>query len=427
MTMDKTRETMFVALAFTSIGTVASIIICLCIRRSIAIKHKSPLPPGGRMEEVKLELEKIDGRIINEILIMYTSQRLKIITKDFKEKLGEGGYGIVYKGELGDGVHVAVKVLRYNLSDQIIKQQFEAEVNTIRKTRHPNLVRLFGFCFDKGLKALVYEFMENGSLNKFLCNSRKKNSMGFKQLLNIAIGTARGIAYLHEDAKDQIIHYDIKAENILLDNNFSPKVSDFGLAKLCRRDQTHHPTEGRRGTPGYAAPEMWLPFPVTHKCDVYSFGMLLFEILGRRRNLDSSVSHSQEWLPSYVWKKFNEGAMDEMMVALRIEEKDKGIATKMAMVALWCIHHRPEVRPLMSSVVKMLEGRVVIDRPLNPFRPPMTPVRLDLLQNVGGNIPSASSASSNWIAAFSTDNSYASSASHNWITPLSREDYIFLR
>lgn len=362
----------------------------------------------------------------DESLIMYPSQRLKIITHNFKQKLGEGGFGIVYKGVLKDGVPVAVKVLRRNLSVQIIKLQFKGEVNSIRKTRHPNLVRLYGFCFDEGLKALVYEFVENGPLSKFLFDG-KKNSIGSERLLNIAIGTAKGITYLHEDAADQIIHYDIKAENILLDNNLSPKVSDFGLAKLYRRDQTHHPTEGRRGTPGYAAPEMFLPYPVTHKCDVYSFGMLLLEILGRRRNLDSSVSYSQEWLPSYVWKKFDEGAMDEMMVALRIDEKDTGIATKMAMVALWCIHHRPEVRPLMSSVVKMLEGRVVIDRPLDPFRPPTTPVRLDLLQNVGGNIPSASSAPPNWFTPFSRDSSYASSASPNWITPLSREDYIRLR
>ncbi|RWR91419.1 G-type lectin S-receptor-like serine/threonine-protein kinase [Cinnamomum micranthum f. kanehirae] len=413
------KEALFVAIAFIGIGIGAGIIICLCIRKSIAIKHESSLPPEGRMNEVKLD---------DEILIMYPSQRLKIITHNFKQKLGEGGFGIVYKGVLEDGVPVAVKVLRCNLSDEIIKLQFKAEVNSIRKTRHPNLVRLYGFCFDKGLKALVYEFMENGSLSKFLFDG-ERNSIGSEQLLNIAIGTAKGIACLHEDALDgHIIHYDIKPENILLDKNLSPKVSDFGLAKLCRRDRTHHPTSGFKGTPGYAAPEMWLPYPVTHKCDVYSFGMLLFEILGRRRNLDSRVSKSQEWLPRYVWKKFNERAMEEMMMTLGIEEKDKGTATKMAMVALWCIQQQPEERPLMSSVVKMLEGTVVIDRPPYPFPPSMTPVCLDdQLQNNGNNSSSACSGSTNWITPFSRDNSDAASCSPNWITPLSREDFLFPR
>jgi serine/threonine protein kinase len=122
--------------------------------------------------------------------------------------------------------------------------------------------------------------MENGSLDIYLFH--EKNSLGYEKLHEISIGTARGIAYLHEECQHRIVHYDIKPGNILLDWNLNPKVADFGLAKLCNRENTHITMTGGRGTPGYAAPEIWMPSPITHKCDVYSFGMLLFEIIGRR-------------------------------------------------------------------------------------------------------------------------------------------------
>ena len=124
---------------------------------------------------------------------------------------------------------------------------------------------------------------------------------------------------------------------------------------------------GGRGTPGYAAPELWMPFPVTHKCDVYSFGMLLFEVLGKRRNLDPSLAESQEWFPMWVWKKFERREINDILVACRIEEKNKEKAERMAMVAFWCVQYRPELRPCMSVVVKMLEGGMEIPATLNPF------------------------------------------------------------
>ncbi|KAK2646122.1 hypothetical protein Ddye_021317 [Dipteronia dyeriana] len=206
--------------------------------------------------------------------------------------------------------------------------------------------------------------MANGSLDKHLfC----ENVLGFEKLHEIALGTARGIAYLHEECQQRIIHYDIKPENILLDENFFPKVADFGLAKLCNRENTHITMTGRRGTAGYTAPELWVPFHVTHKCDVHSFGMLLLEIVSRRRNMkkEDSVPESQEWFPKWVWKRFENGDLDELMKAIEIEaERDRERAERMIKVAFWCVQYKSESRPVMSVVVKMLEGAVDIPTPL---------------------------------------------------------------
>lgn len=229
--------------------------------------------------------------------IRFIDQQLRIATDNYSYRLGSGGFGVVYKGSLSDGNMIAVKVL-HGSSDKRIDQQFMAEVGTVGKVHHFNLVRLYGFCFEKNLIALVYEYMRNGSLYRYLF--QEYNILGFEKLQEIAIGTARGIAYLHEECQQRIIHYDIKPGNILLDTNFNPKVADFGLAKLCNRENTHITMTGGRGTPGYAAPELWMPFPITHKCDVYSFGILLFEIIGRRRNHDVNLAESQEWFPIWV-------------------------------------------------------------------------------------------------------------------------------
>ncbi|AES65186.1 malectin/receptor-like kinase family protein [Medicago truncatula] len=298
---------------------------------------------------ITVTMDKFLNDMEKEKPIRFTDQQLRIATDNYSYRLGSGGFGVVYKGSLSDGTMIAVKVL-HGSSDKRIDQQFMAEVGTIGKVHHFNLARLYGYCFEKNLIALVYEYMRNGSLDQ------------------IAIGTARGIAYLHEECQQRIIHYDIKPGNILLDTNFNPKVADFGLAKLCNRENTHITMSGGRGTPGYAAPELWMPFPVTHKCDVYSFGILLFEIIGRRRNHDVNLAESQEWFPIWVWKKFDAEQVNELVAACGIEEKNMEIVERMVKVALACVQYRPESRPKMSVVVQMLEGLVEISKPLNPFQ-----------------------------------------------------------
>ncbi|KAG4201435.1 hypothetical protein ERO13_A05G279000v2 [Gossypium hirsutum] len=326
--------------------------------------------------------------------IRFTSLQLRIATDNFSTLLGSGGFGAVYKGVLSNETMVAVKVL-HGTSDKRIEQQFMAEVGTIGRVHHFNLVRLYGFCFDKNLRALVYEYLPNGSLDRFLFTQEKK--LGFEKLHEIAVGTAKGIGYLHEECQQRIIHYDIKPENILLDSKFCPKVADFGLAKLCNRENTHMSMTGGRGTPGYAAPELWMPYPITHKCDVYSFGMLLFEIIGRRRNLNVQLPESQEWFPRWVWKNIeSNGDIGELMEACEIEEGNRETVERKVKTALWCVQYRAERRPLMSMVVKMLDGAAEIPQPSNPF---------EHLPDHNSTIVAAGVSSSTW-----TDDSESSSS-----------------
>ncbi|GKU87511.1 hypothetical protein SLEP1_g1903 [Rubroshorea leprosula] len=310
-------------------------------------------------------MEKFLQELAKDKPVRFTAQQLCAFTSNCSTRLGSGGFGVVYRGQFPNGVKIAVKVLEKG-SAREAGEQFMAEVGTIGKTYHINLVRLYGFCYDQHMSALVYEFMENGSLDKYLFG--EKEMIEWEKLHEIAVGTAKGIAYLHEECQQRIIHYDIKPGNVLLDEKFFPKVADFGLAKLCNRDNTHVSVTGYRGTPGYSAPEFLLKnHPITYKCDVYSFGMLLFEIVGRRKNTVISSSESLDWFPKHVWEKYEKGELTEMTVDCGIEEKDKEKAERMSMVAFWCVQDSPEARPPMSVVVKMLEGGVEIKPPPKPF------------------------------------------------------------
>ncbi|XAR70689.1 Non-specific serine/threonine protein kinase [Bertholletia excelsa] len=254
---------------------------------------------------------------------------MESFTNNYSTMLGSGGFGTVNKGPFPNGVKSS-------------EQQFMAEVSTIGRTYHINLVKLYGFCYDQLMSA--FEFMENGSLDKYLfCDTQ---AIEWEKLYEIAVGTARGLAYLHEECEQRIIHYDIKPGNVLLDSKFSPKVADFGLAKFCNRDNSHVSLTRYRGTPGYSAPEFLLKnFPLTYKCDVYSFGMLLFEILGRRRNTKVGSNDSLDWFPQHVWNEYEKRELASMTLSCGVEEKDREKAERMAMVSLWCVQDSPETRP----------------------------------------------------------------------------------
>ncbi|XP_017419839.2 rust resistance kinase Lr10 isoform X2 [Vigna angularis] len=353
----------------TRVAIIVKIGICFCVFKACQKRYqvnggfKQTGTPAKQF--MTLTMDKFLNDMEREKPIRFTDQQLRIATDNYSYHLGSGGFGSVYKGSFSNGTIIAVKVLRGS-SDKIIDAQFMAEVGTIGKVHHFNLVRLYGFCFERHLRALVYEYMVNGPLEKYLFH--ESTFLSFEKLHEIAIGTARGIAYLHEECQQRIIHYDIKPGNILLDRNFCPKVADFGLAKLCNRDHTHITMTGGRGTPGYAAPELWLPFPVTHKCDVYSFGMLLFEIIGRRKNHNINLPESQVWFPMWAWEKFAAEKVGELITSCGIDDKDREIAERIVKVALSCVQYKPEVRPIMSVVVKMLEGSVEVPNPPNPFQ-----------------------------------------------------------
>ncbi|XP_022761135.1 G-type lectin S-receptor-like serine/threonine-protein kinase At1g34300 [Durio zibethinus] len=348
------------------VATVIVVIVILVIMIVIGIMRRAEdIANNAYLSRfLTLAMDKFLNEMEKEKPIRFTSQQLRIATDNFTNLLGSGGFGAVYKGVFNNETVVAVKVL-YGSSDKEIEKQFMAEVSTLGRVHHFNLVRLYGFCFERNMRALVYEYMTNGSLDRFLFSEEKM--IGFDKLHEIAIGTAKGIAYLHEECHQRIIHYDIKPGNILLDANLFPKVADFGLAKLCNRENTHVTMTRGRGTPGYGAPELWMPYPITHKCDVYSFGMLLFEIIGRRRNLDIQLRESQEWFPRWVWKNIENGDLGELMKVCEIDDENRETTERMVKTALCCVQYRPEQRPSMSTVVKMLEGTMEIPAPSNPF------------------------------------------------------------
>ncbi|XP_057422651.1 LEAF RUST 10 DISEASE-RESISTANCE LOCUS RECEPTOR-LIKE PROTEIN KINASE-like 2.4 [Lotus japonicus] len=310
----------------------------------------------------------------------YSYSDVKKITYSFRNKLGRGGFGCVYKGKLCDGSAVAVKILSKLKGDG---QEFINEVASISRTSHVNIVRLLGFCLEGSEKALIYEFMPNGSLEKFIYEERKSfksdDQLDCKTLFDIAIGVARGLEYLHRGCNSRILHFDIKPHNILLDENFSPKISDFGLAKICSRDESMVSIFGARGTAGYIAPEVFSRNfgAVSHKSDVYSYGMMVLEIVGRRKNITEVDRSSEIYFPHWIYNRL-ESNMELGLVNIRSENDDE-IVRKMTIVGLWCIQTNPSTRPPISKVVEMLEGRVeLLEMPPKPFlsSPPTSPIQL---------------------------------------------------
>ncbi|KAL2626018.1 hypothetical protein GLYMA_07G095500v4 [Glycine max] len=286
----------------------------------------------------------------------YKFSEVKKMTNSFKVKLGQGGFGAVYKGQLVSGCPVAVKLLNSSKGNG---EEFINEVATISRTSHVNIVTLLGFCLEGRKKALIYEFMDNGSLEKFIYKKGSQTivSLSWENLCQISIGIARGLEYLHRGCNTRILHFDIKPHNILLDENFCPKISDFGLAKLCPRKESIISMSDTRGTMGYLAPEMWNRRfgGVSHKSDVYSYGMMLLEMVGGRKNIDAEASHTSEiYFPHLAYKRLeldNDLRTDEVMTT---EENE--IAKRITIVGLWCIQTFPNNRPTMSRVIEMLEG-----------------------------------------------------------------------
>jgi len=335
-------------------------------------KSKKHPPPRSSISKVETFLKEYAYQMPTR----FSQSEVKKITNNFAEKLGEGGFGVVYKGKLSNGALVAVKLLdRHRHSET----QFMNEVATIGRVHHVNLVRLLGYCFQSFTSALVYEYMVNGSLEKFIFAGKEMGQvLRWEQLHSIALGVARGVAYLHQDCDKRIIHFDIKPHNILLGPDFTPKVADFGLAKLCGKGEDHISMTGGRGTPGYVAPEVCDRDvgPVTDKSDVYSFGMLLLEIIGRRKNFDWKASRSSQfYFPEWAFKLLETGELGMRLRGegeMEAEEEEK--AKKLTKVGLWCIQYNSGDRPCMSRVVQMLEGNGDdVDNPPLPFNSSAAP------------------------------------------------------
>jgi hypothetical protein len=308
-------------------------------------------------------------------LQVYSCGDLRAATKNFSEMLGGGGFGTVYRGVLNGGTEVAVKKLEGLRQGD---KQFRTEVSTLGLIKHVNLVQLLGFCSSGDEKMLVYEYMRNGSLDAYLFGGSGRQRPSWRDRCGIMVGIARGLAYLHEGCRECIIHCDVKPENILLDGDLCPKIADFGMAKLVGRDFSRVLTT-MRGTIGYLAPEWISGLPISAKADVYSFGMLLFELISGRRNADAGHGSDadegdaggQQRPPSTffpVWAASRVVAGDMAAVADPRLRGDvvEGELERACRVACWCIQDQEAHRPAMAQVVQALEGVVDVQMPPVP-------------------------------------------------------------
>ncbi|PSR95433.1 G-type lectin S-receptor-like serine/threonine-protein kinase [Actinidia chinensis var. chinensis] len=345
------RKTMkrFIITLVSSIGAFFG----LCVIVSVCVFLSRKKRGTGEIEEDYLD--QMPG-----MPMRFTYEELKVSTENFKTKLGQGGYGSVFEGTLSNGIKVAVKHL-----DGLghVKKSFLNEVKTIGSIHHLNLVRFVGYCAEKSHRFLVYDYMCNGSLDRWIFNRNQEVPLTWQTRKKIIVDIAKGIAYLHEECQQQIVHLDIKPQNILLDENFKAKVADFGLSKLIDRDQGEVITT-MKGTPGYMAPE-WLSSMITEKVDVYSFGVVVLEIICGRKNLDRSQPEEDMHLLGLFNRKAEEGQL------LNIVDKCEDIhlhgaeVVETMLLAAWCLQNDFAKRPSMSVVVKALEGLVDIERNLD--------------------------------------------------------------
>ncbi|CAH8357650.1 unnamed protein product [Eruca vesicaria subsp. sativa] len=294
---------------------------------------------------------------IEEVIMLkhYSYARVKKMTNSFANALGKGGFGTVYKGKLSEGNQdVAVKILKESKGNG---EEFINEVASMSRTSHVNIVSLLGFCYERNKRAIIYEFMPNRSLDKFI-SEHMSAKMEWEKLYNIALGIARGLEYLHNRCVSRIVHFDIKPQNILMDKDFCPKIADFGLAKLCKNKESIISMLDARGTAGYIAPEVFSKNfgVVSHKSDVY--GMVVLEMIGAR-NIEtfqhSGSNNSSMYFPDWIYKDLER---EEIMKIFgdQITEEEEKIARKLVLVGLWCIQTNPARRPAMIKVIEMLEG-----------------------------------------------------------------------
>ncbi|KAI5054373.1 hypothetical protein GOP47_0030735 [Adiantum capillus-veneris] len=342
-------------------GVVIMVIIFIALRKSRSAWHNGE---GSRGSIVKLD--KLHGLAGAPVSFSYST--LASATKNFTAILGQGGFGIVYKGELSTGEVIAVKVLKESSHSD---WQFLREIETLGRLHHINLVRLVGFCMEKTKKILVYEFISNSSLEKHLFDRPGKtlvvdSVLNWKERYDIALGVARGLSYLHEECLHKIIHRDLKPHNILLDEFFCPKISDFGLAKIIKREESKV-VSNLKGTPGYVAPEFWenRQGSLSTKFDVYSFGMVALELVAGRPNFKEELPSEQAYFP--FWAFINVASPAQVLDHRIAHQSNLQQVQDLLLVAMWCIQEDPFLRPSMSRVVQYLEGSIEV--PKNPPRP----------------------------------------------------------
>ncbi|KAI5059627.1 hypothetical protein GOP47_0025946 [Adiantum capillus-veneris] len=287
---------------------------------------------------------------------IFTSKEVLAATHNFSNdnKLGEGGFGSVYWGQLQDGSQIAVKRLKVWTSKA--EMEFAVEVEILGRARHKNLLSLRGYCAEGQERLIIYDFMPNLSLLSHLHGQFATDGhLDWRRRMRIALGSAEGIAYLHHYATPHIIHRDVKASNVLLDANFEAHVADFGFAKLIPEGVSHVTTRVK-GTLGYLAPEYALWGKVSESCDVYSFGILLFELISSRKPIEKLGSGQKRTIVEWAGPLVYEGKVDELVDPKLKGQFDEAELRRLVYVAAMCAQSSPEKRPTMREVVESLKG-----------------------------------------------------------------------
>ncbi|KAI3779429.1 hypothetical protein L2E82_09147 [Cichorium intybus] len=354
-----------IAIVVSVVSCVAVLIVVLMIIVSIRKHRYIQKKRKGSYDAKKLT------KMLNDssLYFKYSSAEKATANWDESNKIGQGGFGTVYKGVLSDGREIAVKRLFFN--NKFRAADFYNEVNMISSVEHKNLVRLLGCSCSGPESILVYEYLPNMSLDRFIFDETKGKTLNWAKRFEIIIGTTEGLVYLHENTMNRIIHRDIKAANILLDIRLRAKIADFGLARSFQGDQSHIST-AIAGTLGYMAPEYLAHGQLTEKADVYSFGVLLLEMVTGMENNRSKSTEYTDSLVSIAWKHFQESTVEEifdpnLLMHLYPNTNYQKEAKKVVQVGLLCTQEAPSLRPCMSTILRMLAK----DEPLPvPSKPP---------------------------------------------------------
>ncbi|THG01843.1 hypothetical protein TEA_009994 [Camellia sinensis var. sinensis] len=314
---------------------------------------------------MRKDFKMVDSVDTSELPII-DFDKILVATDNFSttNKLGEGGFGPVYKGRLEDGHQVAVKRLSRHSGQGV--EEFKNEIVLISKLQHRNLVRLLGCCIEGEEKVLVYEYMTNKSLDTFLFDATKRVKLDWATRFHIIQGIARGLLYLHRDSCLRVIHRDLKANNILLDNDMNPKISDFGLAQTFRVTQELANTHRVMGTFGYMSPEYAMGGLFSEKSDVYSFGVLLLEMVSGMRNTSFHYHEKYLNLLGYAWELYNEGQASDVVDEVVVDSCSLSAVLRCVRIGLLCVQDHVADRPTVSIVVLMLSNEMDLPHPKQP-------------------------------------------------------------
>ncbi|KAF8015256.1 hypothetical protein BT93_H0915 [Corymbia citriodora subsp. variegata] len=343
---NNTFTAIITVVALSVIQTVVFLFLAWCFSRRNSTKTRAVVQGD----------QKGQTEITNSESMMYNLATILAATNNFsrQNRLGEGGFGEVFLGTLLNGILIAVK--RLSQSSRQGAEEFKNEVMLLSKLQHRNVVQLLGSCIEGEEKLLVYEFMQNKSLDYFLFDPEKSEHLDWSTRYNIACGIARGICYLHEDSRIRIIHRDLKSSNILLDNEMNPKISDFGMARIFGVDQMLAITERNAGTYGYMSPEYAMQGHFSVKSDVYSFGVLLLELISGKKNSFFSQVDEGEGIACYAWKNWRDDTPLEVLDPAIRDLYSRDQIIRCLHIGLLCVQEDPMDRPTMANIVLMLSS-----------------------------------------------------------------------